>query len=418
MKSKSTQKYILSEATKYYLTEDDAAAADEIEDEVEDIKEKEGEKPGGAVETSVWTENGYESSDVTKSWEELFKMSRSTTGGVKGSWERMSRDQLWDKYYSVVWGDKKDILNDTAKKIKALGSPFQQELMQLGFKKASNPFLVFIETTLNSADFKDTDLFTEKTFYYTAIHNAFTSGYISKKDLTDSRSPSLIWWPASYNKAYTANGSALLQRLAATTDNRVSAMITQLNSIEGISPDITRAKFLAGVFSATCAFTVGNNDSEADTLKSLAEKIDGCKPEEVDKKTIKSEANIKEILNVLENASGIKAAGNKKKKTEVTSENIQKLWTDTLKAAITNKDNMTKLLGYLISCEDKPDVGTKILADASIPFNKDSSLSITDLSLCHKWFDGFDLSSDKQINELIKGLLALDEVKALYGITA
>jgi hypothetical protein len=413
MRSKSTQKYILSEATKYYLTEDDAAA-DMVEEE-----EKEGS--GGAVETSVWTKDGYKSSDVTKSWEELFKMSRSTTGGVNGSWERMSRDQLWDKYYSVVWGDGKDTLNDTAKKIKALGNPFQQELMQLGFKKASNPFLVFVETTIKSSDFKDTGLFTEKTFYYTAIHNAFTSGYISKKDLTDSGSPSLIWWPASYNKTYTANGSALLQRLAATTDNRVSAMITQLNSIEieGITLDITREKFLAGVFSATCAFTVGNDDSEADTLKSLAEKINGCKPAEVDKKTIKSEANIKEILNVLENASGIKAAGNKKKKAGVTPENIQKLWTDTLKAAITNKDNMTKLLGYLITCEDKPDVGTKIITDASIPFNKDSVvLSITDLSLCHKWFDGFDLSSDKQINELIKGLLALDEVKALYGITA
>jgi hypothetical protein len=133
-------------------------------------------------------------------WGTEFKKPHSNSDGIAGSDpDEMSQEQLWDKYYEVVWKDKKD-------KVKALGFPFQQELLQGGFRKDANPFVNFISYAVeHESDFAG--MFSEK---YAGIHNAYIKGYITDDDLKTPNDECLLYWPALYK---LSNGSEILIRL-------------------------------------------------------------------------------------------------------------------------------------------------------------------------------------------------------------
>lgn len=109
-------------------------------------------------------------SDESIDWLTLLKTADSQgTVYFEKENKNLNKQQVWNKYYEIEWP------GIDQNKFEALGNAFIEELYQIGFNIAKNPFIAFLQAMIKNVDFNI------KT--YGAIHNAYIRGYITAADL-------------------------------------------------------------------------------------------------------------------------------------------------------------------------------------------------------------------------------------------
>ena len=133
------------------------------------------------------------------------KTADTVAKGAKDNWSKAFAEagddrskvmKLWDDYYITEWADMSE-------KVKALGSTFTTELLNLGFSEALNPFITFVRYALqNNYNLTATT--------YPAVHNAYVEDFISKDDLRKTSALSAANNNILYCKALYDLGNARL----------------------------------------------------------------------------------------------------------------------------------------------------------------------------------------------------------------
>lgn len=131
---------------------------------------------------------------------------------------------FFDQYYSGEWGDKWGPV------ISKLGTPFIQEVQELGFS-ISNPFIFFLkkikelcEDSSHKLSFKDVELNLGRA--YPAIHNAYVSKELTVDDLKGKGQlgiNNLIFCPAIYG----STGQNVVTREYLKRQNEIAERFTQ-----------------------------------------------------------------------------------------------------------------------------------------------------------------------------------------------
>ncbi len=418
MRYNSTLKFILLEHSKYYLTEDDTdtppTEETDTKEETDAKEETEVKEEETGTEEDTWTKEGYQGADGKKSWEELFKIQRRPTGGIPDSWEKMSRDQLWDKYYTVVWGDGNKTLNKSAQAVKNLGDAFVEEAYTFGFAKATNPFISFLEKVLYEAPF-NTDpafkrLFDTKTNFYKALHNAFSLKYITKDDLTNPGADSLIWWPALYT---LGNGNEMLARLKDTSKANVTKILDKINT--AVDTVITRKQYLGAIYSDKFKLEGNINDTPEKVYEAIIKLLTEAHLADSSYKAKFKDANTLNVLvKVLKTASGVNDESEKK---VASDKDVEKLWTTTLKTEIKTAKTALKFFSYLIMQASDTTKSAKILTTAGVPFDTTKAgLSIDEYNKCKKWLKAYDLGTQEKVDKFINNLLKLEDLRKILSL--
>lgn len=316
--------------------------------------------------------------------------------------DELSLKALWNKYYTVVWGD-------AAEDVKELGEPFQQELLKIGFVETINPFIGFVKGVIaKKAPF--TNIF--KTELYTAIHNAYVQDYIDKNCLKVDNPDSLIWWPALYNETSANN---CLARLKLADIEVMDNIVRQLRKIDGLS-GLLRANFINVMFSQ---ITIKSADA-SDTSDSLYEKILtalknnlGSTPDKTKFRPLNETA---ELLTVIKDHFGMSKGTTKEE--NVSSSTVQKLWDDTLKKVITNKGKVNQLFGYLASMAStkSSEIITEIKKVIKGFDASGITFTVSDISAYTKYFESINMEKPANVLTITKELLGLADIKTILGI--
>ena len=85
--------------------------------------------------------------------------------------------------------------------LRKIGSPFQKEVLTLGFTADKNPFIVFLKKMKDKSSF--ISALKQKPSAYSCIHNAYVDKLISADDLCQTgiaREANIIFSPFLYNK--------------------------------------------------------------------------------------------------------------------------------------------------------------------------------------------------------------------------
>ncbi len=310
-------------------------------------------------------------------WSAEFKKPRPEQGIDGSDPDKMSMDQLWNKYYEVAWKDKQD-------KVKALGFPFQQELLKGGFRKDANPFINFISYALaNETAFAG--MFSEK---YAGIHNAYIKGYITDENLKTPSDDCLLYWPGLYTQA---SGSEILIRLKQGSKRELTGVFNQYAKGKTLTyPDFFKVLFMAKTPELAKEFTKDNLISDLEKASSIT----------LDKKTLRSQTNVTDLLAFLGKTES-------ESKKEVTEDSTKELWS-TIKSKI-DKKNAPQLLCYIAflggdkTAAHLKGKGVVDIETIMIPFK-------TGVGFMNV-LKGLQLNSPAACNKMIDNLLSIPEFK-------